>query len=410
VAPSEAEALLAQNPDWRLVDDQLASARAVLGREDVRVIHVDDFTELVNDPEKMAAAVAEIRHAIYRPSTPGEGTLHEFSVFENGRWVPVEVRIRDAEMDFYNTFTPEQKADWQRAFENVLRAKAGYGPVEPPADGGGGTPPGGPTPPADGGGFSGGLRVAVVEYGLPLATTATLASTVPAQYLALANGVGWIVRGATTGVMTRWPEATAADTRLGKALRFINAATFVANGSYHGWTLTNGVGAPWNQLYAVSDHTSLVQNVHEGLNGTANQPPRAVKLTGMTAANLANAALLVGYSIPAGPLAWVPNLLFGGGTAYLTYGAVTGRAGPTATRVATTAISAGLVAFGLHYVLTKALPELREPPPEDKEALTRGGDLRDGPPEPIVVPTIDPDSAPVPRPTYTPPVEFGAGR
>ena len=226
-------------------------------------------------------------------------------------------------------------------------------PVGEPAQ----TPPAEPGAPASGRGWRYHLWVSAAEYGPLLATSATLAATVPPQYLALANGAAWVGRGLAMIPQAVWPRAFEANTPAGRALRAWNGLTFVANGAYHGWTVPHGAGMPHNALYAVSDHGSLIQNAHEARTGETL--PKGFRVANLVVANTANALLLPLYSIPAGVQAWGPNLLFGGGTAYLTckaLGIVEG--GPQATRVATAAVAAGLAAFGTDYLLEVALPQL----------------------------------------------------
>jgi glutamate racemase len=320
----------------------LGSARAVLGREDVRVFHVDDFA---NVPDR---DIAEIRHAIFRANNPADGTLHELSVKVDGKWVPVEVLIRDAEAGAYKTLDHDKTL--QNAYENVLRAIAGYGPVDPPPPGG--QPPIAGQPGGEPPNFKGQLLLAAKEYGPLFATTGALAATVPTEYLVVANGVSWVVRGAATLPTAIWPNSFAVNTRAGRALRFVNALTFIGNGSYHAFTYVDGAGLPMNQLYAISDHGSLMQNAHEARTGRADSPPKWAKYTTLAAANTANALLLPFYSIPVGFEAWGPNLLFGGGTAYLTYKAFGGGKGhkPIYARVATGAAALGLLTFGVTYL------------------------------------------------------------
>ena len=392
VKDSDVQSVLRDHPGWSVVDDQLASARAVLGREDVRVVHVDDFSD-VSD-----AKMTEIRHAIYRANNPQDGTLHELSIrmvgfvdgdgktvlgpdgkphlvrqgevdaalgdhpdwtvdpkAPDGKWVAIETLIRNAEIKAYKEIN-EQLADqggFQRAYENVLRAIAGYGPVDPAAT----VPTGAPTP--------SGWKVVLKEYGPFLATTTALAATVPPQYLVLANGTAWILRGLGTLPMALAPERFGVNTTGGRFVRAWNAVTLIANGSYHDFTYSNLAGLPANQLYAVSDHGSLFQNVHEARTGDSKSPPKWARLGTLGFSNAANVALMPVYSISAGFGAWGPNILFGGGTAYLTYKALGGKAGtPTHTRVATGAIAVGLIAFGTHYVLTVALPRLNGQQPQ----------------------------------------------
>ncbi len=408
VKDSEVESTLRAHPDWSVVDDQLTSARAVLEREDVRIIHVDDFAN-VSD-----AKMAEIRHAIYRANNPQDGTLHELSVrmysfvdsdgkpvlgaddkplsirqnevestlrqhndwrvdpsAPEGKWVPIEAIVRDAEIAAYKEIDAQlqDQGGFQRVYENVLRAIAGYGPV-PEA----GSAPAGPspTPPS-------GWRVTLRnfgpqfgEYGALLATTTTLAATVPPQYLMLANGAAWVMRGLGTLPMALAPkrfgmnpETGRVNTNAGRILRAWNGMTFIANGAYHSFTYSNLSGVPSNQLYAVSDHGSLFQNIHEARTGDTTSPPRWARLTTLGFANAANVALMPIFSIPAGFAAWGPNILFGGGTAFLTYKAMGGKAGtPTHTRIANGATAVGLMAFGVNYVLTVALPRLNGQQPQ----------------------------------------------
>jgi len=75
-------------------------------------------------------------------------------------------------------------------------------------------------------------------------------------------------------------------------------------------------GAPQNQFYAAQNFAFGGLNVN-GIRG--KQPyPTWMKHLGFAAANLGNGFLLFNYSIPAGVAAWVPNLLFGGGVAWMT--------------------------------------------------------------------------------------------
>ena len=374
----------------------LASARAVLGREDVRVIQVksggirekgiNTAFENVSEEE-----FAEIRHAIYRPNDPQDGTLHILSVKdENGKWVPVETLIRKAEVEAYNEIIKD--INLPQAYENLFRSMAGYGPPGPAS----GKPSKGI--------WTQKLRLSVQEYAPWVATTATLAATVPVKYLVLANGMSWIVRGTGTLAAAIWPKQFAVGTKGGQALRITNALTFIGNGSYHGWTLTNMTGAPANQLYAAADHGSLAQNTHEARTGRTDGPSKWVKYSTLTAANMANVALMPVYSIPAGPLAWGPNLLFGGGTAYLTYKAMGGvHGGATAARVASGAVAIGLLAFGTHYVLTVALPKLNgtAPAADTKKDDTDGpsGDIPGRIQGPASGPgDLGPSPIPVPEP------------
>lgn len=411
------------------------NAVRILGREDVRMVGITQFPA---DP-------LEVQHRMYAPSDPNEGTLHVWSKLNaDGTHTPIEAEIRKAETDGYKELQARQ-IDMARQFENVLRAIAGYGPVESPGEPGapphtapapekpaispiettaikpemGGdalvsrasgegdspegsgaaaetatvstgdepvetlrselspmppvetmvppriepvaetsqTPPAEPGAPASGRGWRYHLWVSAAEYGPLLATSATLAATVPPQYLALANGAAWVGRGLGMIPQAVWPQAFQANTPAGRALRAWNGLTFIANGAYHGWTVPHGAGMPHNALYAVSDHGSLIQNAHEARTGETL--PKGFRLANLGVANTANALLLPLYSIPAGVQAWGPNLLFGGGTAYLTckaLGIVEG--GPQATRVATAAVAAGLAAFGTDYLLEVALPQL----------------------------------------------------
>ncbi|MGF1619767.1 MAG: glutamate cyclase domain-containing protein [Rhodomicrobiaceae bacterium] len=378
------DVILREHPDWSVVDDQLASARAVLEREDVRVVHVRDFS----DPSH--GEIVEARHAVYRANNPQDGTLHVLSVKRfrvvdtdgnvvlgpddkpllvsrdelrqhndwqidpgapEGEWVPVEVIIRRAEVEAYKELDKQLDGGFRQAYENVLRSIAGYGPVELTATGSSPTPTPAPTP--------SNWRVAAAEYGPFLAATTTLAATVPPQYLTLANGAAWILRGLGTVPLALWPNRFAANTKAGRLLRAWNGMTFIGNGAYHNFTYGNGAVFPANQLYAVSDHGSMFQNMHEARTGNTNSPPKWARLGTLGFANAANIALMPAYSIGAGFEAWGPNILFGGGTAYLTYKAMGGsRGNANHSQVATGAIAVGLLAFGTHYVLRVALPLL----------------------------------------------------
>jgi glutamate racemase len=342
-------------------EDVSTSARAVLGREDVRVVHVEGFDNV------SGAEYAQIRHSIFRANNPMDGTLHEFSKWnaETGKWEAVEVHIRDAEAEAYGQF--DKQGALQPEYENVLRAIAGYGPITPgdaapPTPPTGDAPPPGdgpppPPPPGDGPppeeAKPQGVMVHVKEYGPYFLTTGILAATVPPEYLVVANGASWVVRGAGMLPIAIWPKTFALNTRAGRALKALSALTFVGNGAYHGWTYVDGSGAPMNQLYALSDHGTLAQNVQEARTGVKADPPKWAKIITHGASNAANGLLLPLYSMPVGFEAWGPNLLFGGGTAYLTYRAFDRgkNHNPIYHRVATGAVAVGLMTFGATYLM-----------------------------------------------------------
>ena len=205
----------------------------------------------------------------------------------------MESPIRDAEVKAYEDLGKD--VNLALACENTFRAMGGYAPAEPVS----GKPSRGI--------WTQKLRLRVQEYGPWVAANAALAATVPVQYLVLANGISWIVRGAGMLGPLKWPQNFEVGSAGWRVLRFANTLTFVGNGSYHGWTLTNWTGAPANQLYAVSDHGAQAQNWHEARTGRADGPAKWVKYTTQAAANTANLALLPVYSLSAGPLPGFPT-------------------------------------------------------------------------------------------------------
>ena len=233
---------------------------------------------------------------------------------------------------------------------------------------------------------------AIAEYGPLLATTVTVAAVVPPHILGVLNGGSWVMRGLGMLPLAISPEKFAPNTKAGRIVRAWNATSFLGNAAFHNWTYSSLVGPFFNQLYAISDHGSMFQNAHEARTGDTNSPPRWAKLANLGVSNAANTLLMPLYSVPAGPVAWGTNLLFGGGTGYLTYRAAGGKqGGATGTRVATGAVALGLAGFGIHYLLTSALPNYA------KEERRRGAQGRPG--EPAPTPTLAPTPSPFPSTT-----------
>ncbi len=339
-------------------------------------------------------SIDQILHSIYRPANPTEGTLHVLSTRDaNGNWIPVETLIRQSESEFvgYLRMNNDQlqaaldngtisPADYQRvrslkdsgfdlatAYENVFRSLAGEGPIDPPGG------PVNPNTPTSGGGLQRNIGLFVNEVGPLTLAGAGLATFVPPEYLAVANGAGWVVRGLATLPIAIAPETFAPDTQAGRTLRGISAGTFVGNAGYHLWATGNGQGYPYNPLFSISDVTLGSRDLNSALTGTPATSQPFDKYTGLAAANIANASLLPIYSINAGVEAWVPNLLFGGATAYLTgrtiqadVAAANGTpitgGNNTDVRIAQGLLSAGLISFGLHYLGDVALPQFNAEP------------------------------------------------
>jgi len=248
------------------------------------------------------------------------------------------------------------------------------------------------------GNVSGRIKDLAVRYGPYLGANVTLAATVPPEILMVGNGAGFVLRGVGTTPLALAPKLTGRDTKLGRSLSALNAFTFVLNGAYHTSSYGYGDGTPYNQLYTISDHTGGVQNAHQAITGNAYTPSKVEKYAGMTTMNVGNAFLMATYSVPAGPDAWVPNVLFGSGAAYLAYKGVradidahraarlgpgdttaatrqksTGLSDATKGRLATGAVGVGLLGFGTHYLIENAFsadqaePAVEENPPPSEE-------------------------------------------
>jgi glutamate racemase len=250
------------------------------------------------------------------------------------------------------------------------------------------------------------------HYAPWLGLNATFATVVPPQYLAVANGTAFVLRGLGTAPLAIAPGKFAANSKLGRALRLWNGLTFVANGSYHSSAYASGTGTPFNQLYTVSDNVSLAQNASETRKGKAYAPSKIEKYAGLTALNVANGFLMAEYSIPTGPGAWIPTIVFGSGAIYLTSKAIrtdlaaarasrTGAKSPATPvkgamgaqakapldlRIANGAVAVGLVGFGLGYLMNMAKAD-------DKKVQLPSG-------TPTDTATTQP---PVDRPTEPPP-------
>ena len=374
-----------------------ADVEATLGRTNTQLQFRRNFEDLWGDSDQ----INSLQLSMYRPTNPASGVLYVLRTKDaQGNLVSIETLIREAEYDFYKDLV-EGGVDVQRMFENALRAIGGFEPLGPPNDGiplrSDGSPyllyPDGPEGTAQrdtsrdqadgppdtletGQSDEGGRRIpwrdrargALIEHGPLAGTSITLAATIPPQYLAVANGVSWVVRGIATLPLALAPQRFAPDTSLGRWTRGIIATSFVGNAAYHGWTYASGAGTPFNQLYAVSDQGFMAQNAHDARVGRAEGLRNWAKYTTLAASNAANALLLPLYSLPAGPQAWIPNLLFGGATAYMTGRAVlVDRAAargqdvpahPIRIRVALGAAALGLASFGVHYLHDNALPKL----------------------------------------------------
>ena len=366
----------------------LSDARRIFGRDDVRLVAIDDFGSLASETSQSPAS-RDIWLQVHRPNYPSDGTLHNLSVNIDGEWVPTERLIRELELKTFKSLNEATNGGVMNAYEDVLRAIAGYGPVDRPVAT--------PTGPAAGG-WGGRLRASfnvLKEYG-PLAGASVLTGLlVRPEHLAVVNGASWIVRGAANVPILVAPGKFGPNTLPGRIARGVITVTFLGNAAYHDLSFKTGAGTPFNQFYAVSDHGFMAQNLRDVREGRAAGPPNWAKYTTLASANVANTALLMLSSIPAGPAAWIPNLLFGGATAYSTYRAVrtdlAAREGTTlppakiGTKIAGAASIVGLVAFGTNYLITVAFPNLRKS--DDKKR-----DDQNGVPGPL--PTVTPPPTP----------------
>ena len=200
----------------------------------------------------------------------------------------------------------------------------------------------------------------------------------------------------------------------------------------------------------------MFQNFHEARTGRTDSPPVKAKLANLAFANLGNLTLFPLYSIPdGGPVAIATNILFGGGTAYLTYKAAkSARAAKVAEtpnaveaakaaqaaeeaeaieavetakvaeaaegapgkaegkkprsdmdlRVATGAVAVGLAGFGVNYIVTLALPNFEEEE-RARDAQQTGEPTPTSSPTPTSTPTEEPEeeTPPTEEPEETPP-------
>ncbi|WP_274425126.1 LysM peptidoglycan-binding domain-containing protein [Chelativorans sp. YIM 93263] len=267
------------------------------------------------------------------------------------------------------------------------------------------------------------------HYGPYLGSNVTLAATLPPEVLIAGNGASLILRGMATTPLALAPKHTDVNTKLGRSLRGAIAISFFLNGPYHVTSFSTGEGTPYNQLYAVWDHTEGAQYGHQAIKGKEYEPSKVEKYAGLTALGAANALLMATYSVPAGPSAWIPNALSGIGSAYLGYKSVradidafrASRRGPGDTtastepkssglsdaakeRLARGAVGVGVTGFGIHYWIENVLAgdenevttpvEESSPPgqeePEETPSPSAPGDS-DGPTEPTPTSELQPE-------------------
>jgi len=299
-------------------------------------------------------------------------------------WRPIEPEVMRAEYETYLAMKA-QGFDPTGAFAGILKAVWDHHEASKQAGGRRGrgrrrasddtSPPGGIF-----GAAMGALRrdLPVIARNVAPITAASLplAVFVPVPILLTLNGTARIIRGlgtAVSAVAPHWASQRAAGT----FLKGLAAATFVGN-SWHMRTFIPGMegflqGAPQNQFYAAQNFAFGGLNVN-GIRG--KQPyPTWMKHLGFAAANLGNGFLLFNYSIPAGVAAWVPNLLFGGGVAWMTRrhinadyrgGEPVKKTTDLSTRLAQGASALGLMTFGGYYLGAVAAPALDKAGGPDK--------------------------------------------
>jgi glutamate racemase len=217
--------------------------------------------------------------------------------------------------------------------------------------------------------------------------TAPLSYVVNPVALGLGNATGFTLRGLATLAPFVFPKIN------GRVVAVLKLTGFVLNGASHDYSAQsfnlshlNSPGQPYNTLYAGTDAIGGGQAANEAATGQPVKPSAVLKYIVPVAGTAANTFLMLGYSVPAGPLFWVPTLLFAGGTVYnlgknvvgdITYrfnsarvqgnqggqqaGAAGGSSRPQTrfdTKASNFATGAGLISFGIALLLSK-LAQLR---------------------------------------------------
>jgi hypothetical protein len=225
----------------------------------------------------------------------------------------------------------------------------------------------------------------VALYGTMLALTIPPALAIDPRILAVGNGLGFLLRGVGTAAPLIFPRINA------KLVGAWQAMTFVLNGASHDRAASgfnpahwNAPGHPYNDGYALTDELGGVGQLSTAATGQAYPAAKLEQYGSLIPLNAANVFLTLNYSIPTGPGALAPTVLFGGGAAYLLAktaaldilgkfansskvpqrirnSAAAWRAkieGFKEHKIPQWMIALGLIGFGADYLIQNALPKL----------------------------------------------------